>query len=41
MGSGDNTTVYINGLAAPVFYASPGQFNIQVPWEVTGWVRSA
>jgi uncharacterized protein (TIGR03437 family) len=36
MGSGDNTTVYVNGLAAPVFYASPGQFNIQVPWEVTG-----
>jgi uncharacterized protein (TIGR03437 family) len=36
MGNGDNTTVYINGLAAPVFYASPGQFNIQVPWETTG-----
>ena len=36
MGNGDNTTVYINGLAAPVFYASPGQFNVQVPWETTG-----
>jgi uncharacterized protein (TIGR03437 family) len=37
MGSGDNTTVYINGYAAPVFYASPGQFNVQVPWEATGF----
>jgi uncharacterized protein (TIGR03437 family) len=36
MGNGDNTTVYINGIAAPVFYASPGQFNVQVPWEATG-----
>jgi uncharacterized protein (TIGR03437 family) len=36
MGNGDNTTVYINGLAAPVFYASPGQYNVQVPWETTG-----
>jgi uncharacterized protein (TIGR03437 family) len=37
MGNGDNTTVYINGYAAPVFYASPGQFNVQVPWEATGF----
>ena len=37
MGNGDNTTVYINGYAAPVFYASPGQFNVQVPWEATGY----
>jgi uncharacterized protein (TIGR03437 family) len=37
MGSGANTTVYINGYAAPVFYASPGQFNVQVPWEATGF----
>jgi uncharacterized protein (TIGR03437 family) len=36
LGNGDNTTVYINGFAAPVFFASPGQFNVQVPWEVTG-----
>jgi uncharacterized protein (TIGR03437 family) len=36
MGNGANTTVYINGLAAPVFFASPGQFNVQIPWEVTG-----
>jgi uncharacterized protein (TIGR03437 family) len=37
MGSGDNTTVYINGFTAPVFFASPGQFNVQVPWEATGF----
>ncbi len=36
MGNGDNTTVYVNGYAAPVFFASPGQFNIQIPWEATG-----
>jgi uncharacterized protein (TIGR03437 family) len=36
MGKGDNTTVYINGLPTPVFFASPGQFNVQIPWEVTG-----
>jgi uncharacterized protein (TIGR03437 family) len=36
MGNGDNTTVYVNGIAAPVFFASPGQFNVQVPWETTG-----
>jgi uncharacterized protein (TIGR03437 family) len=36
LGSGDDTTVYINGFAAPVFFASPGQFNVQVPWEATG-----
>jgi uncharacterized protein (TIGR03437 family) len=36
MGNGANTTVYINGFAAPVFFGSPGQFNVQIPWEVTG-----
>jgi uncharacterized protein (TIGR03437 family) len=36
MGNGANTTVYINGFPAPLFYASPGQFNVQIPWEVTG-----
>ena len=36
LGNGDNTTVYINGFAAPVFFGSPGQFNVQVPWETTG-----
>src|SRR5262245_26474633 len=28
------TSVTVNGLAAPVYYASPGQLNIQVPYEV-------
>ncbi len=37
LGSGANTTVYINGYAAPVFYASPSQFNVQAPWEATGF----
>jgi len=36
MGNDANTTVYINGFPAPVFYASSGQFNVQIPWEVTG-----
>jgi uncharacterized protein (TIGR03437 family) len=36
LGNGDNTTVWVNGSIAPVFYASPGQFNVQIPWEVTG-----
>ena len=36
LGSGGNTTVWVNGSVAPVFFASPGQFNVQVPWEVTG-----
>ena len=36
LGSGDNTTMYINGFAAPVFFPSPGQFNVQVPWEAGG-----
>jgi uncharacterized protein (TIGR03437 family) len=29
--------MYINGFAAPVFFASPGQFNVQVPWEASGF----
>jgi uncharacterized protein (TIGR03437 family) len=36
LGNGDNTTVWVNGSVAPVFFASPGQFNVQVPWETTG-----
>jgi uncharacterized protein (TIGR03437 family) len=36
MGYGANTTVYINGSVAPVFFASPNQFNLQIPWEVAG-----
>ena len=28
--------VTINGFTAPIFYASPGQLNVQVPFEVSG-----
>src|SRR5262249_22539434 len=28
--------VTINGLAAPLFYVSSGQINLQVPWELAG-----
>jgi uncharacterized protein (TIGR03437 family) len=37
LGNGDNTTVYINGYAAPVSFGSTNQFNVQVPWEATGF----
>jgi len=30
---GDGVSVSVNGQAAPVFFASPGQINFQVPWE--------
>ena len=35
-GGADTTTVYFNGYAAPVLFASPGQFNVEVPWETAG-----
>ena len=28
------TTVFFNGLRAPVFFASPGQLNVQIPWDL-------
>ncbi|MBI3695753.1 MAG: metallophosphoesterase [Acidobacteria bacterium] len=28
--------VSLNGIAAPLFYVSPGQINFQVPWELAG-----
>ena len=28
------TTVFLNGLRAPVFFASPGQLNVQIPWDL-------
>jgi uncharacterized protein (TIGR03437 family) len=28
--------VFVNGAASPMFYASPGQINFQVPWELAG-----
>jgi uncharacterized protein (TIGR03437 family) len=30
-----SVNVYFNGIAAPLFYASPGQINAQVPYELT------
>jgi uncharacterized protein (TIGR03437 family) len=27
-------TVFVNGFAAPIQFVSPGQINVQVPWEV-------
>ncbi len=29
-------TLLVNGVAAPLFYVSPGQINFQVPWETDG-----
>ena len=28
------TTVFLNGLRAPLFFASPGQLNVQIPWDL-------
>jgi uncharacterized protein (TIGR03437 family) len=28
-------TVLVNGIAAPIFYASPGQLNLQIPYETS------
>jgi hypothetical protein len=32
-----NTMVLVNGYAAPLLYGSPGQLNLQAPWESTGY----
>ena len=29
-----NTEVFLNGIASPLFYVSPSQINVQVPWEL-------
>jgi uncharacterized protein (TIGR03437 family) len=29
-------TVRVNGIAAPLFFVSPFQINLQIPWEVSG-----
>jgi uncharacterized protein (TIGR03437 family) len=34
--AGPNTQVLINGVAAPVLYASPSQWNVIVPYELDG-----
>jgi uncharacterized protein (TIGR03437 family) len=31
-----STMVKFNGFAAPIYWASPDQLNIQIPWELTG-----
>ena len=30
------TTVQINGIAAPIYATSPGQVNVEIPWELAG-----
>jgi len=35
-GGADTTAIYFNGYAAPVLFASPGQFNVETPWEAAG-----
>jgi uncharacterized protein (TIGR03437 family) len=39
-GGGSNTlfglTIQVNGIDAPLLYASPSQANIQIPWELAG-----
>src|ERR1019366_3930770 len=34
--SDKGVSVTVNGIAAPLFYISPGQINIQIPFQVTG-----
>ena len=29
-----NVTVYVNGFPAPLLFVSPGQINLQIPWEL-------
>jgi len=33
-------TIQLNGTDAPLLYASPGQANIQIPWELTGQTQA-
>ena len=30
------TAVYVNGMAAPLYFVSPGQINFQLPYEISG-----
>ena len=34
-------TVRVNGVAAGLFFASPGQINLQIPWEVMGLTQAS
>ena len=34
-------TVAVNGVAAPLYFVSPGQINFQVPWEVLGQTQAS
>jgi uncharacterized protein (TIGR03437 family) len=31
----------IGGVAAPLYFASPGQVNLQIPWELAGQIQAA
>ena len=33
------TVVTINGTASPLYYVSPTQINVQIPWQIGWWVR--
>ncbi len=35
------TTVFLNGLRAPIFFASPGQLNIQIPWDLRSGTQAS
>src|SRR5207244_631715 len=30
------TSLYLNGMAAPLLFVSPTQINFQIPWELAG-----
>jgi uncharacterized protein (TIGR03437 family) len=35
------TSVQLNGIAAPLFYASPTQMNLQIPWQLAGQTQAS
>jgi len=37
---GTVASVTFNGIAAPLYFVSPGQINVQVPWNLTGGTAS-
>jgi uncharacterized protein (TIGR03437 family) len=36
-----SSSFLIGGLAAPLFFASPGQVNLQIPWELAGQIQAS